>query len=108
MTSAVEVCVDARLAIKEVAIEPDSTLADSLFKRWAIERTRLIAPEFFREETDSILRQKVVLRKELTDEEAETAFKRLQALQIELVIVPGQRQRAWELARQFNMPTVYD
>jgi predicted nucleic acid-binding protein len=108
MNPSVEVCVDASVAVKVVVTEPDSDKADALFEEWANEGKRLIAPAFFQVETDSILRQKVVLRKELTPEQAEVAFAKLQSLPIQPVSAPGQRQRAWEIAIAFGFPTVYD
>ena len=108
MSAASEICVDASLAVKVVVAEPDSDKADELFARWAVEGKRLIAPAFFDVETDSILRQKVVIRKELSTKQAEDAFKKLRDLPIQFVSVPGQRQRAWEIASQFKLATVYD
>ena len=101
MSPAEQVCVDASLAVKAVVSEPDSDKADALFSQWANEGKELIAPDFFSVETDSILRQKVALRKELTPAQAEAAFAMLQALS-------GQRQRAWQIASEFNFATVYD
>ena len=65
MSPATEVCVDASLAVKVVVPESDSDKADGLFGEWAREGKQLIAPAFFQVETDSILRQKVALRKEI-------------------------------------------
>lgn len=70
MSPATEICVDASLAVKVVVPESDSDKADALFDQWANEGKQLIAPLFFEVETDSILRQKVALRKELTLEQA--------------------------------------
>ena len=103
-----EVCVDASLAIKVVVSEAGSDKADSLFTQWADEETQLIAPVFFEVETDSILRQKVSLRRELTMEQAQRAFASLQVLPIKTTHSPEQRERAWEIAREFQFPTVYD
>src|SRR5579864_911112 len=108
MTAAREVCVDAGLVVKTVLPEPDSELADALFRQWAAEATQLIAPAFFEAEVDSILRQKTVLRKALTSEQAELAFARAESLSIRLLSLPGQRQRAWQIARELALPTVYD
>lgn len=106
MNPAREVYVDASLAVKVVVTEPDSDKADALFDEWSNEGKQLITAAFFDVETDSILRQKVVLRKELTPEQAEAAFAKLQALPIQQVSVPG--QRAWEIATEFGFATVYD
>ena len=108
MNSRPEVCVDAGLAVKQVVTEPDSPRADRLFEQWGREGRRIIAPAFFQAETDSILRKKVVLRSELTEDEADGAFVDLQALPIEPLSVRGERERAWEIAREFGFPTVYD
>jgi predicted nucleic acid-binding protein len=108
MNSTTEVCVDASLAVKAVVAEADSNKADALFDRWADDGNQLIAPVFFEVETDSILRQKVVLRRELTPDQADIAFAKLQALPIRQISLSGQRQRAWEIATQFGFATVYD
>jgi predicted nucleic acid-binding protein len=108
MSLAEEVCVDASLAVKVVVPEPGSDKADALFEQWSNEGKVLIAPAFFAVETDSILRQKVVLRRELTPEQAEVAFAELQAIPIQQIAAPGHRQRAWEIATTFDFATVYD
>jgi predicted nucleic acid-binding protein len=78
------------------------------FDEWANAGQQLVAPAFFEVETDSILRQKVVLRRELTSEQAEAAFAKLQALPIQQVSVSEQRQRAWQIATGFGFAPVYD
>ncbi len=108
MSPASEVCVDASLVVKVVVTESDSDKADALFDQWANEDTQLIAPAFFEVETDSILRQKVALRNELTAEQAEAAFARLRGLPIQQVSELGQRERAWKIATAFGFATVYD
>jgi len=79
---------------------------DALFDEWAKDGTQLIAPTFFGVETHSILRQKV--RRELTVEQADLAFTKLQALPVQETFMPGQRQRAWEITKDFGLTTVYD
>jgi predicted nucleic acid-binding protein len=103
-----EVCVDASLAIKVVVPEADSSKADALFAQWARDEKQLIAPVFFEVEADSILRQKVSLRGELTADQAQRAFASLLAMPIKATHSAEQRQRAWEIAHEFRVPTVYD
>ena len=91
------------MCLKRAAIK-----ADALFDQWAGDETQLIAPLFFEVETDSILRQKVSLRRELTVDQAQRAFASLQVLPIKTTHSPEQRERAWEIAREFQFPTVYD
>jgi predicted nucleic acid-binding protein len=69
-------------AIKVVVPEAGSDKADALFDHWVNEGTQLIAPVFFEVETDSILRQKASLRRELTADQAQRAFASLRALPI--------------------------
>ena len=88
--------------------EVGSDKADALFSQWAEQEKRLIAPAFFDVETDSILRQKVLLRRELTADEGERAFASLRALPITTSHSAEQRERAWQIACEFNFPTVYD
>jgi len=108
MSAQPEVCVDAGLVIIQVVTEPGSGSADRLFEHWAREGRTMIAPTFFEAEADSILRKKVALRSELTEEEAEGAFLDLRAIPIQPVSVFGQRRRAWNLGVEFGFPTVYD
>ena len=91
-----------------VVTEPDSDKTDALFDEWANNGTHLIAPAFFDVETDSILRQEVVLRRELMPEQAETAWAKLQNMPIEQLSVEGQRRRAWEIAVNLGLATMYD
>ena len=87
-----EVCVDASLAIKVVVPEAGSDKADALFDQWAGEEIQLIAPVFFEVETDSILRQKVSLRRELTADQAQRAFASLRALPIKTTAFSGAKR----------------
>ena len=98
---------DASLAIKVIVPETGSDKADVLFDRWASEGVQLIAPAFFEVETD-ILRQKASLRRELTADQAQRAFASLRALPIKTKHSAEQRERAWEIASEFQFPTVYD
>jgi len=103
-----EVCVDACLVVKLVSQEPNSNLADTLFATWRRQSTRLIAPPFLPVEVDSVLRQKVTLRRELTIEQAQTCLAAACQVPIELLSLPGQRELAWSLAEELQFPHVYD
>jgi predicted nucleic acid-binding protein len=108
MMLGLEVCVDASLIIQTVTQEPQTALAEELLARWRRDGTRLIAPAFFEVEADSIIRKKLLIHRHITLEPAEQAFTDLAALPIEQVSVPEQRERAWEIAREFGMANVYD
>jgi hypothetical protein len=66
------------------------------------EETQLIAPVFFEVETDSILRQKVSLRRELTMEQAQRAFASLQGLQSRLHILQSKENVLGKLLASFS------
>jgi predicted nucleic acid-binding protein len=106
-----EVCVDACLMLKLVLNEEDSALAENLFAKWQEKGVKLIAPVFFHVEMDSVVQKKASLpggTDRITPEQAEAAFEALQAIPVKTINEPGQRQRAWELARDLGLPVVYD
>jgi predicted nucleic acid-binding protein len=102
------VCVDAGLAVKMVIEEPDTPKALALFGAWIDQEVEMIAPAFFEVETDSIVRKKALVRREMTLAEAYGAFVELQALPIKHSVLPEQRQRAWEIADDCRLGNVYD
>jgi predicted nucleic acid-binding protein len=65
------------------------------------------APFLFIYETTSVLRNRVH-RKEITHSEADDALSIIAGLSITYLHPLVIRQSAWELARRFNRPTVYD
>lgn len=101
------VCVDAGLIVKFVSPEPDSGLVEAQFQQWKSERVELIAPAFAAAEIDSVLRNKV-FRKELALVVAEAAFRLALRLPIAFESTTASRERAWELAKNLELPTVYD
>ena len=109
-----EVCVDASLAVKWVTDEAFSTEAIRLLLQWHKDQVFMVAPSFFFAEVDSILLRKAVLVRrpasapELTREEADGAFRQMLDMPVTVLALPGQRERAWELAALFGFPTVYD
>lgn len=103
-----EVCVDANLVVKLVSREADSNLADALFAAWQEREVRLIAPPLLPIEVDSVLRQKALLRRELSAEQARICFAAACQVPVELLWLPGQRELAWSLAEELRLPHVYD
>jgi predicted nucleic acid-binding protein len=68
---------------------------------------RLIAPAFAWAEIGSVLRKKL-RQGVLQAEQAEALWTQLGELPIEFVDVPILRRRAWELAKEYGLPTLYD
>jgi predicted nucleic acid-binding protein len=102
-----KICVDASLALKLVLSEPGSDAAQVEWQNWIRAGVEIVAPNLFTYETASVLRNRVY-RKEITQSEADEALRILAALDITYYQPAGIRQAAWELARRFNRPTVYD
>ncbi|MCL4486829.1 MAG: type II toxin-antitoxin system VapC family toxin [Chloroflexi bacterium] len=101
------VCVDAGLIVKFVSPESDSELVEAQLQQWKTEGVDLIAPAYAAAEIDSVLRNKVV-RKELAPDVAEAAFHLALRLPIAFESTTEDRERAWELAKDLGLPTVYD
>lgn len=102
-----KICVDASLALKLVLSESDSDLAQAEWQNWIRAGVEIIAPNLLTYETTSVLRNRVY-RKEITQSEADQALQILASLDITYHQSEAIRQSAWELARRFNRPTVYD
>jgi len=103
-----EVVVDASLIIKRVVPESMSNKVKVLLRHWKQAGVLLIAPAFFLAEVDSILRQKVVSRKELTLEQAQLSWEQLQEIPVELMDMTPLRQRAWKISIELQQAHVYD
>ncbi|MBM3131181.1 MAG: type II toxin-antitoxin system VapC family toxin [Chloroflexi bacterium] len=101
------VCVDAGLAIKFITPEEDSALAETLFAHWKANGTQMIAPPFAMAEIDSVLRQKIT-RGELTQAVADTTFRLACRLPVAFDTETNYRERAWEIAKEFQFPQAYD
>ena len=102
-----KICIDASVALKLVLSEPDSEVAEAEWQRWLEAGVEILAPLLFVYETRSVLRNRV-FRKALTPSEADEAARIIADLSITYLHPPAITQSAWELARRFNRPTVYD
>lgn len=100
-------CVDASVALKLVLAETDSDLADALWRHWLDHGVEIIAPYHFVFETTSVIRGRVH-RGLFTPEQGRKALEILQTQNVQFLHPSELVERAWELAEQFNRPTVYD
>lgn len=101
------VCVDASLALKLVLQERDSSLAEAIWKTWHIQNTMVIAPILWSFEVTSVIRKRAHRGLLSPDAEAE-AFALVHQIPVMLLKPVGLHQRAWELARHFDLPAAYD
>ncbi|HEY4722706.1 MAG TPA: type II toxin-antitoxin system VapC family toxin [Anaerolineae bacterium] len=101
------ICADASLALKLVLPEPDSRLARALWNEWREQRLTIVAPSLWAYETISVIRNRAH-RGLLSPDLEEAALDVLQRLPVQLHRPDNLHRRAWELARRFNRPAVYD
>ena len=103
-----ELCIDASVVVKLVLKgESHRVGARRLLRDCIVNNVVLIAPPLFEGETDTAIRKRVYDgRLSLTD--AKKAFAGLDRVTVQIIIHPNLRQRAREIAEQFNQRTVYD
>ncbi len=101
------VCVDSSLALKLVLVEEDSPKVQRLWDTWVDADVKIVAPFLLAFEGTSVIRNEMY-RGLVPPEEGELMFKAFHLLGVRLLHPDGLHQRAWELAKQFNRPQVYD
>ncbi len=101
------VCVDASLAVQWLIPTEQDPLAESLLEAWDQAGTELVGPPLFDAEVTSAIRKYVYFKK-LLPRQGEEAFQYYCELGVKIISLPGLPQLAWELAREYNLPTTYD
>lgn len=99
--------VDASIALKLVLQEPDSHVARAAWQAWTNHGEIIVAPGLFRAETLSAVRRKVHMGL-LSDADGEQARTALENLVIQYREPHDLYLVAWQLAKRFNRPTLYD
>lgn len=103
-----ECCIDASIAVKwAVKAEPHRKKARAFLKDAGEKGIILIAPPIFTSEADSAICKRIYDGKMASDE-ARKAYAILDVVPVKIVDVPEMRQRAREIAEQFNQRFVYD
>lgn len=101
------IVVDASIAVKLVLNEPDSGIVRDLWQQWAMTGELRLAPPLFRTETLSVVRR-AIHRGLLSERDGNAAVEELFALPMEIREPVALYRRAWEFAKRFQRPTVYD
>jgi predicted nucleic acid-binding protein len=101
------VVIDASVALKLLLPEAHSEAVRARWIRWAEQDTEILAPFLLTYEVTSVLRNKVH-RGELPAEAGDAAFEAFTGQPIVFRHPPGLGERAWALAKQFNLATAYD
>lgn len=102
-------CLDTGVMVKYLVAEDPPELTDAAVQvvHAALERGRIVAPAFAWAEIGSVLRKKVRLGF-IRAEEADTLWRAFSKLPVRYVDSPALRSRTWEIARQYNLSTLYD
>ncbi len=103
-----ELCVDASVAVKLVLKgESYRAKARKLLRDCLVNNVALIAPPFFASETDTVIRKRVCDGR-LSLADAHQIFAGLDKIPVQLLMHSKLRERAREIAEQFNLRTAYD
>jgi predicted nucleic acid-binding protein len=103
-----ERCVDASVMVK-LALKGESyrAVARRLVRESVAAGIGLVAPPIFISEVDTAIRKRVYDGR-LSQADAQKAYAVLDRAPVQIVTHPNLRQRAREIAEQFNQRTVYD
>ena len=100
-------CLDTSVLIQYLVPEGLQVQAEALVLE-AVENTvRIVAPAFAWAEIGSVLRKKIRAGL-ITSEEAQGCFDDFCQLPIEYIDTDQIRAKAWEIAEQYQLPTLYD
>lgn len=100
-------CLDTSVLIRYLVPEEFHPQAEVLVIEAVEAAIRLVAPAFAWAEIGSVLRKKIRAGL-LSSEQAQGCFDDFCQLPIEYIDTDQTRARAWEIAHQYQMPTLYD
>ena len=100
-------CLDSSVLIPYLTPEDYSEQAEALVLEAISSCFRLIAPSFAWAEVGSVLRKKV-RRGVITVDESKECFEDFQLLPLEYIEQSDVRKRAWAIATQYDLSTLYD
>lgn len=101
------VCVDASLALAWLLASQANMSANALRQEWYDNGVELTGPPLFHAEVTSVLRGEVFFKRMLP-EEGEEAFSIYLDIPIRTIDKPEMYRRAWQLAKEYNLPVCYD
>jgi predicted nucleic acid-binding protein len=101
------VCVDASTALAWLFYDEHREQADDLLKQWAENAVKLVAPPMFHSEVTSGIRKRVYFKR-ILPEEGERLFAVYSEIPVKIIDSWDVYQKAWELAKEFDLPVCYD
>jgi len=100
-------CLDTSVLIQYLVPEGLQVQAEALVLEVVENAVRIVAPAFAWAEIGSVLRKKISAGL-ITAEEAQGCFDDFCQLPIEYIDTEQIRAKAWEIAEQYQLPTLYD
>jgi predicted nucleic acid-binding protein len=100
-------CLDTSVLIPYLVPDEYEPLADSLVLEVVVGNASLVAPAFAWAEVGSVLRKKMRMGL-LTTSEAQGCYSDFCNLPIDYLKSESLRVRAWEIAEEYQLPTLYD
>ena len=101
------VCIDASLALAWLFFERHREQANALLNEWARDGMELVAPPLFHAEVTSSIRRNVHFHR-IRPEDGERLFTVYSQMPIRIVDGWEIYQKAWQLAKEFDLPVCYD
>lgn len=101
------ICLDTSVLIQYLVPEELQAQAEALVLEAVEAAVQMVAPAFAWAEIGSVLRKKIRAGL-LTNEQAQGCFDDFCQLPIEYIDINQIRARAWKIAEQYQMPTLYD
>lgn len=102
-----KICVDASMVLLWLLPQKLSQQAENVWASWRDKRVELIAPPLILAEVTSILRKRVFYG-QILPEIGEELFGIFCDLDLRVIYSDALYVEAWGLAKQFNLPKVYD
>jgi len=102
-----KVCIDASLALTWLLATQQDASADALWRHWHEKGIEMICPAMFHAEVTSSIRKQVYFNL-INNEEGEEAFSIYAGIPIKSLDSSEIYLRAWELAKELNLPRTYD
>ena len=108
MNSKARVCFDASAALAfALPDEPAHAQAVAIIKAFGSQGVTLCAPAMLAYECDSVIRLRV-WKGALSEAQAQTARAALKSLPIDIEYDASDRERAFDMAREYDQPRCYD
>ena len=101
------VCIDASLILKLLLLDERNAEVDSLWSQWNEAGTTVICPPLIYAEVTSVLRSAVHFGR-ISPDEGERAFEAFCELEIMISARADLHILAWQLAKEYRQPRIYD